>query len=232
MGSDRGLMQLHVTALLTHDADGRLLRVNEAGGTPAPRFFLGRTADGNEWRFRHDLAADIVDALNSACVREPVPTSIETAPALEAYYLETLAAAAPIQKVSRGPTFKFPTDLPSADGTMVVTPQHVGVLQEYLGEWVGDVDNCQPVVALLEGEQAVSICASVRITNRAYEAGVETHSAFRRRGHAVSVVARWAAEVRKLGCIPLYSTSWNNLGSREVAAKLDLVPFGVDFHVT
>ena len=82
------------------------------------------------------------------------------------------------------------------------------------------------------GERAVSICGSARITSRAHEAGVETHPDFRGRGHAVKVVAAWARAVREDGRIPLYSTSWENEASRDVARKLGLVQYGVTFHVT
>ncbi|ETX02310.1 MAG: hypothetical protein ETSY1_04010 [Candidatus Entotheonella factor] len=55
MKNNRELMQIHVEALFTYDAMGHLYRVNEPGGAVAPRFFLGRTAAGHEWRFRHDV---------------------------------------------------------------------------------------------------------------------------------------------------------------------------------
>ena len=47
---------MHVEALFTHDARGRMCHVNELGGAMAPLFFLGLTAGGNEWRFRHDIS--------------------------------------------------------------------------------------------------------------------------------------------------------------------------------
>jgi hypothetical protein len=48
-------MHLHIDALYTRDANGDLVRVNEHNGAPAPRFFLGRTADGVVRCFRHDV---------------------------------------------------------------------------------------------------------------------------------------------------------------------------------
>src|ERR1700692_793460 len=60
------LMLSHVEAEFTHDAQGCLLRVNDAGAAPAPRFFLGRTAEGSLLRFRHDLAQDARHALQAA----------------------------------------------------------------------------------------------------------------------------------------------------------------------
>jgi hypothetical protein len=38
--------------------------------------------------------------------------------------------------------------------------------------------------------------------------------------------------VHALGATPLYSTSWDNLASRGLAARLGLAQFGVDFHLT
>ncbi|MFN2563496.1 MAG: hypothetical protein ABR499_00625 [Gemmatimonadaceae bacterium] len=46
MRSGRDLMDLHLAALFTHDADGHLVRVNKPNGGPARRFFVGRTRGG------------------------------------------------------------------------------------------------------------------------------------------------------------------------------------------
>jgi RimJ/RimL family protein N-acetyltransferase len=63
----------------------------------------------------------------------------------------------------------------------------------------------------------------VRFPGDTTEAGVETHPAFRGRGHAVAVTAAWAQAVRALGMFSLYSTSWHNRPSQRVAAKLGLI---------
>jgi predicted GNAT family acetyltransferase len=88
------------------------------------------------------------------------------------------------------------------------------------------------MVALLDGDRAVSLCCSVRRTEDAHEAGVETAHAARGRGYALGVVAAWAAAVHAAGRFPLYSTSWENLASRAVATKLGLIQFGNDLHIT
>ncbi|TDJ22462.1 MAG: GNAT family N-acetyltransferase [Gammaproteobacteria bacterium] len=87
-------------------------------------------------------------------------------------------------------------------------------------------------MAMIEDGQAVSVCASSRITDAAHEAGVETLPEHRRKGHAVNVVAGWASAVRLLGADPFYSTSWENVASQNVATRLGLSAFGVDFHIT
>jgi predicted GNAT family acetyltransferase len=86
------------------------------------------------------------------------------------------------------------------------------------------------VVSLAEG-RAVSVCASVRIAPTAHEAGVETVSDHRRRGHAVAAVRAWAREVETGGALPLYSTSWDNHASRAVAARVGGELFGWEYCV-
>ncbi|HKW12755.1 MAG TPA: GNAT family N-acetyltransferase, partial [Gemmatimonadaceae bacterium] len=98
--------------------------------------------------------------------------------------------------------------------------------------WVPDVELAQPMFALVVDRQAVSVCASVRLTAHAHEAGVDTARAYRRRGYAACVAAAWARAVRDLGRTPLYSTSWQNEASRAVARQLGLIQFGCDLHIT
>src|SRR5690606_39022022 len=85
-----------------------------------------------------------------------------------------------------------------------------------------------PCFVAVEDGIAVSICASVRLTDHAAEAGLETHERYRGRGHAANVVAAWARAIRDTDRIPLYSTSWANHASRAVARKLGLIAYGSD----
>ena len=80
--------------------------------------------------------------------------------------------------------------------------------------------------------QAAAVCASVRMSSAAHEAGVETSPAFRKRGLAIAVVAAWAERVRLAGAIPIYSTSWDNVASQAVAARLGAELIGTDFHIS
>jgi predicted GNAT family acetyltransferase len=86
--------------------------------------------------------------------------------------------------------------------------------------------------ALVVDGHAVAVCASVRHTSVADEAGVDTAASFRGRGFAGQVAAAWAQAVRAESRIPLYSTSWQNDASRAVARKLGLAQFGSDLHLT
>ncbi|MDQ5850932.1 MAG: hypothetical protein M3380_02455 [Chloroflexota bacterium] len=90
----------------------------------------------------------------------------------------------------------------------------------------------QPWAVVLEDGGAVAFCFSSRLTARAASAGLETLEAYRRRGHGTAVVAGWAAAVQRLGRVPLYGTSWDNVASQGVARKLGLVCFGAGFSIT
>jgi predicted GNAT family acetyltransferase len=112
-----------------------------------------------------------------------------------------------------------------------VTDTNAAVLRPLLEPWFPDVQVGQPMFAVVVGGHAVSVCCSVRETAEAFEAGVETVAAHRRRGYAPRAVTAWAREVRAMGRVPLYSTSWQNEASRAVARALGLIHFGTDLHI-
>lgn len=226
------LMRLHVEALFSHDSSGRMRTVNEPGGAVAPRFFLGRTAKGNVWRFRHDVDGDLVQAMEALCAEEPVGEQTARPPHDANAYVRLLAQYAPVQSLWAGPAFRFPGEVPAEAETVLVTDKNADVLCPHFEDWLGDIPHRQPFLALLRDGLAVSMCCSVRITPEAHEAGVETFPDFYGRGYAAQVVASWARAVCQLGRIPLYSTSWQNTASQVVAEKLGLVRFGADLHIT
>ena len=232
MTDPRELMQLHVEALFTHDAKGQLVRLNEPDGAPAPRFFLGWTAQGAVRRFRHDVGPDVRRALEAASRDQTLRGRDVAAPIDPAPYAAILAGTQPVARSWAGPAFCVPRDLPPAPDTTLVGDDTAHLLQPLLEDWIPDVRSCAPMVALVVDGRAVSLCCSVRRTGRAHEAGVETAPPVRGRGYAADVVAGWAHAVRALGCVPLYSTSWENAASRAVARRLRLLHFGSDLHFT
>jgi GNAT acetyltransferase len=231
--SDIDLMNLHAEALFSHDESGRIGFVNVPGGAPAPRFFLGRTAVGHIRRYYRDLSDDVAGKLEDIFLGESTATDLTRGPTLINEYLAVLETHAPVHDVWMGPVYAFP-DVVERPGTRAirVTSERAGVLSAGLEDWVPDILESPPLMAILDEGKAVSVCASVRITSKAHEAGVETLTSKRGMGYAADVVTGWANEVRSLGCTPLYSTSWKNLASQRVARKLGLRQFGVDFHVT
>lgn len=223
-------MRLHVAALFTLDKTERLEAVNDSGGAPAPRFFLGRTTAGDQCWFRHDVPDETVADLQ-AIIRDQAITSGELAAIDPAPFIERLARDARVLRTWMGPAFTFPEPLADAPHTAPVTAENADLLSPYLESWRGDIAGGVPMVVALDNGTAVSICASVRVTAQAHEAGVETHPEFRRRGHAARAVVAWARTVRAMGVVPLYSTSWDNEASLALSKSLGLIPFGADLHV-
>ncbi len=224
-------LELHLRALFLHDPRDRILTRNALHRDPAPRFFLGRTAEGNRWRFRHDLPDDLAAHLEALAADEPAPTDLRTPPRHEARYREILAGHAPVGEVWSGPAYRFPADLPPpGPDTVRLTPANADLLRGGdLEPWLEDIGHSEPLLALVRDGHAVSICGSVRITPEAHEAGVETSAGARGHGFAVPVVAAWAKAVRELGAEPLYSTSWENTASQAVATRLNLIPYAADY---
>jgi GNAT superfamily N-acetyltransferase len=232
---DRELMDLHIKALFTHSDDLRLLFVNEPGcsAATAPRLFLGRTRAGNVWRFRADLPEKLCEELNALCADEP-PLSGEfnAPPRYLQTYMKLLEKPAPARKPVMGPAYYFAENLPSPSKPLLaVTERNAEILQGGFEEFIAELPAWQPFVALVEGNRAVSVCRSVRITDKAHEAGVETLPDFRGKGYAREVAAEWALRVRAAGAIPMYSTFWENPASQAVARKLRLNCYGVDFQI-
>jgi hypothetical protein len=230
--SHRDLMVSHVEALFTHDAAGRLLRVNEPDGAPAPRFFIGATVDGLVLRFRHDVPDDVREELEAAAVDDVGGKHAFDTPSSPSRYEAILARSAPVQRTWAGPAFCFPETSPTPHGATLVADNNAQVLRPFLADWIPDVPRCRPMYALTVDDYAVAVCCSVRATPKAHEAGVETVPRYRGRGYAAQVVAAWARAVREMRRIPLYSTSWQNEASRAVAGKLGLIHFGSDLHLT
>jgi RimJ/RimL family protein N-acetyltransferase len=224
------LMQIHVQALYVHDENSRLVSITDGGDARAPRFFLGRTEQGNVWRFRYDLPHKLCTDLKALCKTEPCTTADR--PRHEAAYRRLLAAHSPVERIWFGPAYWFPHGAVVAPEPIRMNEQNAHLLQGDLQDWIPDVPFQQPFFALIVDGQAVAVCASVRITDAAHEVGVETAEGQRRKGYAVSVVSAWAKAVEERGARPLYSTSLENIASQNVAARLGLARYGVDFHIT
>jgi hypothetical protein len=230
--SDLQLLELQVEALFTHDPAGRIAAINEPGGSPAPRVFLGRTRVGNLWRVRHDLPAATARRLGSLAAAEPVSDDLRAEPRNMAAFLEALRADQGARSVWSGPAYHFPNSLPAPTAHVTrVTPADVHLLHRMdwdLEALAAEFGSWGPMAAVVEGDAAVSLCFSARLTERAAEAGVQTLEGYRGRGYAPAVVAVWTQAIRATGRIPLYSTSWDNRASQAVARKLGLMQYGAD----
>lgn len=241
--NDLDWMELHLRCLYHHDANDRIVRTRQPNGWPCGLFHLGRTALGNLWRFRDDLEPAAIRELARLAGKEgPLPDGHPAPERMEAIR-SVLRSTTELVVEWRGPAFRFPEEIPEPDPgpdplpLVTVTAENQSILEEHFADEIPEIDERQPFVAAVEGEQAVSLCYPARPLEvktsepcRAAEAGVSTAPSHRGRGLAPRVVAAWARAIRAQGGEPLYSTSWDNKASRAVARKLALTFYGEDLH--
>ena len=231
MFSDAYLIALQAETLFTHDAAGRLLRLREPNGGPAPRFFLGRTTTSRTMRFRADVSGDAMRDIENLLSAEPVSADVQSDPAGLDTIRAILARAAPVRREHRGPAYRFPDQIIRPTDVVAITRANAHVGGQGFPWLIDEVDDLQPCYAIVRGGEAVALCFCARRGARAAEAGVETLEPYRGRGYATAVTAAWALAVRALGLIPLYSTSWDNLASQGVARRLGLICYGSNLHL-
>lgn len=223
--SEPAELALVARTLFTQDAAGHLVDVNEAGGPRAPRLFLAWNDRGVLCRVRGDVPAALAARIAAIVSEQPATGDLDHPPGCAAAIRAALAEHTPIDHEDGQLEYRFPDRLDAPAGAGAVTQDSAEVLQRWLPSWVSYATLGLPVTVVLVEGAAVSVCACVRVPGDATEAGLETHPAFRGRGHAVAVTAAWARAVRDRGLIPLYGTSWRNQASQRVAAKLGLIPF-------
>jgi RimJ/RimL family protein N-acetyltransferase len=127
-----------------------------------------------------------------------------------------------------GPAWWLPEQQPDVDAVLL-GPDDLDPLAgefDYVRE---EYEALAPVAVVLRDGRAVAACRCSRRTVVAAEAGVDTVDGHTGRGHATVAVGAWAEAVRATGRFPLYSTSWTNLASQRIAAKLAAVPYGTDW---
>jgi hypothetical protein len=227
------LAELHLDVLYERDAGGMIVR-QRGTVAPPPDFHLVRTIEGNRWALSVVLPGDRRARLEEALIAEPIAGSLEA--------LETNAPAVgsviggsegPDAASYRGPAFLFPQTLPIGhpDVDLLLDARDAHAVPELA--WVqGVTPEEQPACVARNGQgEIVSVCHAARATETAAEAGVETAAEYRGLGLGTAVVATWALALMLEGRLPLFSTQWTNLPSRAIARKLELLPYGEDYHV-
>jgi RimJ/RimL family protein N-acetyltransferase len=232
MLSDAERIDLQAETLFTHNAAGRLLRLREPNGGPAPRFFLGRTATSRTLRVRADVSAGCVREIERLVRAEPITADVRSDPAALDAVRAILARDAPVRREYRGPAYRFSDPIAPPPDAVAITRANAHLGGQGFSWLVDEVDERQPCCAVVRGGEAVALCFCARRSTRAAEAGVETLEPYRGRGYATAVTAGWALAVRALGLVPFYSTSWNNLASQGVARRLGLICYGSNLHLT
>lgn len=211
-----------VEAMFKHDQRGRLVGA-------APLLHVVRTADGAICRCHAnmpDSTAAHVMAIASSPRGRPGAWADEYA-----QYMSFAAGVSTVTSVRAGPLFCFPESLADYPDCVSVGRGNSHLLRGGLDEWVEDTENGALMVAALVDGRAVSVCATVKSSGTVHCAGVETALSYRGRGLAERVVTGWAKLVRANGAEPYYATTFDNIASQKVAARLGLTLIGSEFSI-
>jgi GNAT superfamily N-acetyltransferase len=147
-------------------------------------------------------------------------------------YLTALAAPnLRLAAIRAGSLYIFPEDIEPSGACTAINESNSYHLHNGLEEWLPDVVISRPFFAAIEDGRAVAVCTTIIASQDAHEAGVETLPAYRGRGFAADVLAGWACAVRKLGAVPLYATTFDNISCQRVAQRLSLSPVASEFSV-
>ncbi len=231
MPSELGLMEMQAKALFTHDENNFIREINDMYHGPAPRFFLGRTLEGNVLRFRFDLPEGIAQRLTDLVAAEPRHDSLKINEVLFEKIKGILQEHQEIQKTYEGPAYRLPRPKSLPNGVVKITADNVYLLKNSFDYMLTELPYWEPCFVKLTEGNAASICFSSRIADVSHEAGVETLPRFRGNGYAAEVVAVWASAIYAMNRIPTYSTSWENAASQSVARKLKCDLYGVDLSI-
>lgn len=231
--SDLELAEMQTEALFVHDANGRMVRVNEPEPEPvvtAPRFFMSRTAAGNLWRTRYDLPTELTAELGRLAADEPIVSEFSEPLRHLAEYEALLNDDAPA-RMEFHLSYWLP-EAPPSDRALFLTAADGALLEAHFGWLAATVPIYAPVAATLAKGVVVVVCFCARITTRVAEAGVYTVEAYRGHGYATDAVRGWAAALRATGRLPLYSTASTNYASQSIARKLGAVQYALTYSMT
>jgi RimJ/RimL family protein N-acetyltransferase len=211
--------ELYLDTGYERDTRGRITSTREPTPKVAPEFVFVRDLSGSRWAIGATVPDRAAEILERLAVAEPRSIDIRTAPAFLNRYAKQTGGT-----LEAGPAFLFPETLRPDKSVQFV--EQVESLQRYFEGWSeAEIPGRQPIAAIVEGGQAISVCCSARLSDAAAEAGLETGEGFRGRGLGARVAAAWAKALRESGRVPLYSTTWENAASLAVARKLGLAMY-------
>ena len=210
---------LHLQTMFLLNSDGRIQATREPEPSPGPLFSLIRGTASWVWAVRADVPQELADELDGFAREEPPVSDLRDTP-MHAEQYKSLVKG----EVDSGPAFRFPEAIAQPHGTVFI--EDIALLDHHFSGWkASEIPWRSPIMAVVEGGHAVSVCFCARRSDVAAEAGLETAVAFRGRGLGPRVTAAWALAIRASGRIPLYSTAWSNEASLAVARKLGLVVY-------
>lgn len=218
----------HVHVLFNLDGQGRITRVNEPDPEEGPPLvFIARGKTEHRIVFRNDAPEGLVTAMQKEVAKLGPWNGGQSAGSEILALRHIVERWQPVTDVTHGIAFSFPERMAASkcDGIMVINLQNRELLAKNFPYTHENLDTRSPVAGVLRDGAIVAACYSARRRADAAEAGVDTIAAHRGQGFATAVVSEWAAAVRGIGVVPLYSTAWDNTASMRLAVRLGLVSY-------
>lgn len=222
--------------------DRRIERENDPECSPAPRFWLGRCADGSLAGVRADVPTPIADELARLADSEP-PMADRMQPAhLERY----LALLAPVPHWNIGLVYPLPHALRFDTDPRVAliggdsdAGRHLlhalstqGMPEGLFSMGFRHVaDLWAPWCAAVVDGEVASVAFAARLSEIGAELGLATAPAFRGRGLAAAVTAAWSRLPSLQTRTLFYSADSDNRASQRVASRLGLTLRGTTLRV-
>jgi hypothetical protein len=229
--SPNKLLEMHIETLFTLNSQMRLVSINEPWDKTkaAPQLYIGKAADGSViYKFRYDIPLEKINKLEAYLAKE---TSLDKDNEIK--YVNEYLRILEKENYSNEICYYYnSTAGETGNNCIQITAKNI---KDYtLGSfgWLNDeIKYSQPCYGVIENSQIVSICRSVRITEKAHEAGIETLEEYRGKGFAKIVLKGWIKEIQSKGIIGLYSTNKENKSSQKVAEKALLKRYGVGISI-
>ena len=220
-----------VSHLFAYDANGRLVSGVGCRGERGPRYYLGRTAQGNVWRFGAGLPPSLVIDLARWSAQER-PLEVKPLARLEPppdperwpYLMERLADHRPTDCFATCPVLVPPETPPGVGisrGRVVRFHAVEGPLLDpiFAASAAAVASGAACFVKLFEGEILAS-CHTKRLDSGGYaELAVLTRGEDRGRGYAREVVQAWADFIRSQGGFPVARPSWQDRAFLKLARR-------------
>ena len=238
-----GLAFLRLEAATTFVLDdrGRILRENDPDQSPGPRVAFVSCAEGGVAHVRADVddrvAAKIADLFSA----EPPWVSPHVLPNCLA---EVFALLEPATRSEASLSYRMPSRLPvdsqrqwlesetGAGEAFLAVLRTAGIPRHLVEAGFASVaDFWPPWCVLIEDGVIAALAFAARISAEGAAVGVYTFPAFRGRGLAAAVTARWSSHPALTGRTLFYGTSVNNISSQRVAARLELERVGMMLRV-
>ncbi|MEH6935739.1 GNAT family N-acetyltransferase, partial [Bacillus sp. JJ783] len=188
--SELELIAIQAEVLFVHNQVGKMICVNEQGNPKAPRFFLGRTREGNIKRYHYNLDSEMISKIEKLileCSNHIEITKI----------IKVLNDERTVENIWVGSAYMFPNNLNKPTRAIQITEKNKELLRENFPNLIEQMEWRQPYFAIVENEQVVSICCSARSSPEASEASVETLAEFQGNGYGSDVVTAWAISVKE-----------------------------------